>query len=134
MGLRTSVWYTRTIRSKVLSVKREQFVSAARAMGASSLDIMLRHILPNSIAPLIVVSTVYVGLIIIVESGLSFLGLTKIHISWGWMIAENRDYLATSWWTVTFPGLFLFVTVFSVNILGDLLRDIFDPSLVVGGE
>lgn len=129
LGLRTSVWYARTIRSRVLSVKQEQYVSAARAMGAGDFDIMMRHILPNSIAPIIVLSTVYIGLIIIIESGLSFLGLTKVHISWGWMIAESRDHLATSWWAATFPGLFLFATVFSINILGDLLRDTFDPTL-----
>jgi peptide/nickel transport system permease protein len=129
LGFRTSVWYARTIRSRVLSVKQEHYVSAARAMGAAHTDIMLRHILPNSIAPIIVLSTVYIGLIIIIESGLSFLGLTKVHISWGWMIAESRDYLATSWWAATFPGLFLFATVFSINILGDLLRDTFDPSV-----
>jgi peptide/nickel transport system permease protein len=129
LGLRTSVWYARTIRSKVLTIKKEQYVGAARAMGASSLDIMWRHILPNSMAPIIVLSTVYVGLIIVVESGLSFLGLTKVSISWGWMIAESRDYLSTSWWTATMPGLALFLTVFSINILGDLVRDAFDPSI-----
>ncbi len=129
LGLRTSVWYARTIRSKVLTIKKEQYVGAARAMGASSLDIMWRHILPNSIAPIIVLSTVYVGLIIVIESGLSFLGLTKVSISWGWMIAESRDYLSTSWWTATMPGLALFFTVFSINILGDLVRDAFDPSI-----
>lgn len=129
LGFRTSVWYARTIRSRVLSVKQEQYVKAARAMGARGSDIMWRHVLPNSVAPIIVLSTVYIGLMIIVESSLSFLGLTKVHISWGWMIAESRDYLATSWWTATFPGLCVFVTVLSVNILGDFLRDIFDPTL-----
>jgi peptide/nickel transport system permease protein len=66
---------------------------------------------------------------IIVEAGLSFLGLTSIHVSWGVMVAESRDYVATAWWTATLPGIFIFVTVLSINILGDFLRDVLDPRL-----
>ena len=90
---------------------------------------MLRHVLPNCMAPIIVLVTIYIGVMIIVEAGLSFLGLTSLHVSWGVMVAEARDYVATAWWTATIPGLFIFVTVLSINILGDYLRDVFDPRL-----
>ena len=134
LGLRSTVWYARTIRSRVLSLREEQFVKAARALGVDNRRIMARHILPNAMAPIIVLSTIYVGLMIIVESSLSFLGLTKIHVSWGFMIAESRDYVATSWWTATFPGIAIFATVLSVNIIGDFLRDVFDPRLQARAE
>lgn len=134
LGFRSTVWYARTLRSRVLSVKEEQYIKAARAIGVSDLTIMARHVLPNCIAPIIVLTTVYIGLMIIIEAGLSFLGLTKLHVSWGFMVAEARDYIATSWWTATFPGLFIFLTVLSINILGDFFRDVFDPRLQTHAE
>jgi peptide/nickel transport system permease protein len=134
LGLRSSVWYARTLRAKVLSIREEQYVKAARAIGLSDVRIMYRHILPNTLAPIIVLSTIYIGLMIVVEAGLSFLGLTKIYVSWGFMVAESREYLATSWWTTTLPGLCIVVTVLSVNLIGDFLRDVFDPRLQVGLE
>jgi peptide/nickel transport system permease protein len=134
LGFRSSVWYARTLRAKVLSIREEQYVKAARAIGLSDLRIMYRHILPNTLAPIIVLSTIYIGLMIVVEAGLSFLGLTKIHVSWGFMVAESREHLATSWWTTTLPGLCIVVTVLSVNLIGDFLRDVFDPRLQVGLE
>lgn len=134
LGFRSTVWYARTLRSKVLSIREEQYVKAARAVGLGDLRIMFRHILPNTMAPIIVLSTIYIGLMIVVEAGLSFLGLTKIYVSWGFMVAENREYLATSWWTTTLPGFCIFVTVLSVNVIGDFLRDVFDPRLTVGLE
>lgn len=129
LGLRSTVWYARTMRSKVLGIREEQFVKAAKALGVTDRQIMWRHILPNSLAPVIVLSTIYIGLMIIIESSLSFLGLTKAHVSWGFMVAEGRDYIATSWWTATIPGIMIFVTVLSVNIIGDFLRDVLDPRL-----
>ena len=134
LGFRSTVWYARTLRAKVLSIREEQYVKAARAVGLSDLRIMFRHILPNTLAPIIVLSTIYIGLMIVVEAGLSFLGLTRIHVSWGFMVAESREYLATSWWTTTLPGLCIVVTVLSVNVIGDFLRDVFDPRLQVGLE
>ncbi|HEU5287204.1 MAG TPA: ABC transporter permease [Candidatus Limnocylindria bacterium] len=134
LGFRSTVWYARTLRAKVLSIREEQYVKAARAVGLSDLRIMSRHILPNTLAPIIVLSTIYIGLMIVVEAGLSFLGLTRIHVSWGFMVAESREYLATSWWTTTLPGLCIVVTVLSVNVIGDFLRDVFDPRLQVGLE
>jgi len=134
LGLRSTVWYARTLRAKVLSVREEQYVKAARAAGLGPVRIMAQHILPNTIAPIIVLSTIYIGLMIVVESGLSFLGLTKVQISWGFMVAESREYIATSWWTAAFPGLCIYLTVVSVNILGDFVRDVFDPRLQAGFE
>jgi peptide/nickel transport system permease protein len=132
LGLRSTVWYARTLRSKVLSVKEEQYIKAARAIGVRPSRILLRHVLPNSMAPIIVLSTVYVGLMIILESSLSFLGLTQTHVSWGWMVAESREYIATSWWTATIPGLCILFTVLAINTLGDFLRDVFDPNVQPG--
>lgn len=134
LGFRSTVWYARTLRSKVLSIREEQYVKAARAVGLGDLRIMFRHILPNTVAPIIVLSTIYIGLMIVVEAGLSFLGLTKVYISWGFMVAESREYLATSWWTTTLPGLCIVITVLCVNVIGDFLRDVFDPQLRVGME
>jgi peptide/nickel transport system permease protein len=132
LGFRSTVWYARTLRSKVLSIKEEQYIKAARAIGVSQPKILLRHVLPNSVAPIIVLSTIYVGLMIIIESSLSFLGLTQMHVSWGWMVAESREYIATSWWTATFPGLCIVLTVLAINTLGDFLRDVFDPNIQPG--
>jgi peptide/nickel transport system permease protein len=131
LGFRSTVSYARTLRSRVLSVREEQYVKAARAVGVREPVIMLRHVLPNCVAPIIVLTTIYIGVMILVEAGLSFLGLTKLHISWGIMVADSRDYLATAWWTATIPGLFIFLTVLSINILGDFFRDVFDPRLQV---
>ena len=129
LGFRSTVWYARTIRSRVLSIREEQYVKAARALGVSDARIMTRHILRNSMAPVIVLSSIYVGLMIIIESTLSFLGLTAGNVSWGFMVAESRNYLATSWWTATFPGLCIVFVVLSMNVIGDFLRDVFDPRL-----
>jgi peptide/nickel transport system permease protein len=129
LGFRSMVYYARTLRSRVLTVREEQYVKAARAVGLPTWRILLRHIAPQTIAPLVVLSAIYLGLMIIVESSLSFLGLSKVHVSWGFMCAENLNYISTAWWTVTLPGLAIFVVVFSVNVIGDFLRDVFDPRL-----
>jgi peptide/nickel transport system permease protein len=133
LGFRSTVYYARTLRSRVLSVREEQYVKAARAMGVSGARIVVRHLLPNSISPLIVLSSIYIGLMIILESSLSFLGLTRTTISWGFMVAESLNYLATAWWAATFPGLCIFLIVLSMNVIGDFLRDVFDPRLQAGG-
>ncbi len=134
LGFRSTVWYARTLRSKVLSIREEQYVKAARAVGLGHTTIMLRHILPNAIAPIIILSTVYIGLMIVIESGLSFLGLTKVQVSWGFMVAESREYIATSWWTAALPGACIFLAVLTINVIGDFLRDVFDPRLQAGLE
>lgn len=131
LGLRSTVWYARTLRSKVLTIRDEQYVRAARALGVSNSSIMVQHVLRNSLAPVLVLTSIYIGSMIIIEASLSFLGLTRGYISWGFMIAESRNYLATSWWTATFPGLCIMLFVLALNIVGDFLRDVFDPRLKV---
>ena len=118
----------RLARAEFLRLKRLEFVEAARGEGASDARIVFRVILPNGLAPLVVSATLAVGSAMLFESGLSFLGLGDPNVvSWGRMIGQNRGYLLDAWWTVTFPGLALFVTVFSVALLGDGVNDALDP-------
>lgn len=121
----------RLARSAVLSVKEEEYVDAARALGASDLRVIRRHILPNSLAPVIVYATITVGVIIAAEAALSFLGvgLQLPAISWGLMISVAQNRILTAPHLLLFPGLFLSVTVFSFILMGDALRDALDPKL-----
>ncbi|MEX1257596.1 MAG: ABC transporter permease [Gemmatimonadota bacterium] len=121
----------RIVRSEVLSLREREFVQAARALGMSDLRIVLRHVIPNTLAPVIVFSTLLIGNTILVEAGLSFLGLgvQAPTPSWGNMISEGRDALLTAWWIATFPGLAIVFTVVAFNLLGDGLRDALDPRL-----
>lgn len=121
----------RLARSAVLSVKEEEYVDAARALGASDFRIITRHILPNSLAPVIVYATITVGVIIAAEAALSFLGvgLQLPAISWGLMISVAQNRILTAPHLLLFPGLFLSVTVFSFILMGDALRDALDPKL-----
>jgi len=122
---------TRLMRSSVLSAKDMDYVQAARALGASNRRLMVRHILPNAITPVIVYGTVSVGLIIAAEAALSFLGvgLRAPAISWGLMISESQLRITTSPHLLLFPGLFLSATVLAFLMLGDAVRDAFDPKL-----
>lgn len=135
LALAITAWmvYARTIRSAVLLLRSSQFSEAARALGADHTRIMLRHILPNCITPIVVIATQQTAQLIIVESSLSFLGIgVPIEIpSWGRMIAEGRSYLTTSWWIITIPGLALMMTTLALNFFGDGLRDVLDPRLRV---
>ena len=118
----------RLARAEFLRLKRLEFVEAARAEGATDLRIVFRVILPNGMAPLVVSATLAVGAAMLFEGGLSFLGLGDPNvISWGRMIGQNRSYLLDAWWTVTFPGLALFLTVLSVALIGDGINDALDP-------
>ena len=121
----------RLARSAVLSVKEEEYVDAARALGATDFRIISRHILPNSLAPVIVYATITVGVIIAAEAALSFLGvgLQLPAISWGLMISVAQNRILTAPHLLLFPGLFLSVTVFSFILMGDALRDALDPKL-----
>lgn len=123
----------RIVRGQVLSVKEEDFVEAARAMGASDARIILRHILPNSLAPIIVVGTLGVAGNILSEAGLSFLGLgvQPPTPSWGIMLAEGRNLIQSAPWICVFPGLAILLTVLGFNLLGDGLRDALDPRLKI---
>jgi len=125
--------YTRVVRSGVLSIREREYVLAARALGIAPVMIMLRHILPNVLAPVIVIATFAVAQSIVAEAGLSFLGLgvPPSVPSWGGMLADARSYLVIAWWLAAIPGLAITVTVIGVNLLGDWLRDRFDPRLGV---
>jgi peptide/nickel transport system permease protein len=121
----------RIVRADVLGVKEMDYVAAARAIGARPIGLVLRHILPNILSSFVVVSTMNVGTVILAESALSFLGfgIQPPEISWGQMLSEGRQYLATSWWVATFPGIAITLTVLGVILLGDWLRDHLDPRL-----
>ncbi len=112
----------------VLTIREEQYVDAARTVGASDSRIMWRHILPNAMAPIIVQATVSVSYAILAEAGLSFLGLgvQSSTPTWGLILADARSFISRAWWLGVYPGLFIMVTVLSVNFLGDALRDILD--------
>ncbi len=131
LGLSDWVTYARTIRGSVLSLKEKEFVEASRAVGTPHRVILTRHILPNVISPLLVLGTLRVANIIIWESGLSFLGMgaPPPTPTWGRMLAEGRVYITDAWWLVTFPGLAIMITILSINLLGDGLRDALDPRL-----
>jgi peptide/nickel transport system permease protein len=123
--------YARVVRGSVLSVRSRDYVDAARALGAPDDRIMLHHVLPNTLAPVIVTTTLIVGSAIIDTAGLSFLGLGTQPPTpdWGNMLAGGRSYVIDSPWIATFPGLAILVTVLAFNLLGDALRDAFDPRL-----
>ncbi len=131
LGLSDWVTYARTIRGSVLSIKEKEFVLAARSAGTRHRTILWRHIFPNVLSPILVLGTVRVANIIIWESGLSFLGMgvPPPMPTWGRMLAEGRVYITDAWWLVTLPGLAIMVTILSINLLGDGLRDAMDPRL-----
>ena len=121
----------RLVRGQVLSLKHQDFVEAARAIGASEFRLIFRHLLPNATAPVIVAATLAVGGAILGESALSYLGLgiAPPTPSWGNMLQRALEYIWNAWWLVIFPGAFIFITVLSFNFLGDGLRDALDPRL-----
>jgi len=133
MGATRWVQFARIVRADVLSIREREFVAGARARGNRPLRLLLRHVLPNALTPIIVVATLELAFMIIYESALSFLGLgvQPPTPTWGWMLADGRNYVATAWWLATFPGLAIMLTVLAVNLLGDWLRDTLDPRLKV---
>lgn len=123
--------YARVIRSAVLGIKGKEYIDASIALGASNLRVILRHILPNVIAPVLVLVAYNFSQFIILESALSFLGLgiPPPAPTWGRMLYEGRDYLTIAPWAITFPGIAIMLTVLSANFIGDGLRDALDPHL-----
>ena len=120
----------RLTRAEFLRIRELEYVTAARSIGASNRRIIWRVILPNALPPLIVSATLTVGVAILFEAGLSFLGLGDPNtISWGLMIGQNRGYLLEAWWPVAIPGIAIFLTVFAVSLVGDGLNDAFNPKL-----
>jgi peptide/nickel transport system permease protein len=124
-------FYARVVRGSVLAIRSREYVDAARTLGASDHRIMWQHVLPNTLAPLIVLTTLNVGQAIIDTAGLSFLGLGTQPPTpdWGNMLAGGRNYIIDAPWIVTFPGLAILATVLAFNLMGDALRDAFDPRL-----
>lgn len=122
-------WYTRLVRSVAASLRERYFVEAARAIGVSDFVIVARHILPNCISPVIVQATIDLGLVILAMGGLAFIGLGTQPPApdWGLMVAEGRTFILKQWWLSAFPGLSIFIIVLAFNLLGDVLRDFFDP-------
>jgi peptide/nickel transport system permease protein len=131
VGIASVPDYVRLTRGNVLSVNQREFVLAARVVGCRGPTIMLRHILPNAIAPVIVLATLGMAAAIIAGSALSFLGLgiKPPTPEWGNMLAEGREFLQRAPWVAAFPGLAIMLTVLSINLLGDGLRDALDPRL-----
>lgn len=129
------VWwsgYTRLVRGQVLSIKENSYIDAARASGSSEGKIMVKHVLPNSWAPLLVSATMDMGTVVLVMAGLSYLGLGAEHgmAEWGVMINDGQRYFVIGyWWMVFFPGMAILTFVMAFNLMGDGLRDIFDPKM-----
>ncbi|MCC6002227.1 MAG: ABC transporter permease, partial [Pararhodobacter sp.] len=120
----------RLTRAEFLRIRELEYVTAARSIGAGNGRIIWRVILPNALPPLIVSATLTIGVAILFEAGLSFLGLGDPNtMSWGLMIGQNRNYILDAWWPVTLPGLAIFLTVFAVSLVGDGLNDAFNPKL-----
>jgi peptide/nickel transport system permease protein len=131
VGLSAVPGYARLVRATVLSAREHLYVEAARALGGRDGAILVRDILPNVVAPLIVTATLGLGGAILSAAALSFLGLGSQppQPEWGRMLSEGRDYLREAWWISTFPGLGILVTVLAMNLVGDGLRDVLDPRL-----
>ncbi|PYM93006.1 MAG: peptide ABC transporter permease [Candidatus Rokuibacteriota bacterium] len=123
--------YARLVRGETLTIKERDFIARARVAGASHVRIMTRYIFPNVVNSLLVLATLQVGYVILLESALSFLGagLPRPMPAWGLMIADGRELIVTAWWVSMFPGLAIMLTVLSLNLLGDWLRDHLDPKL-----
>jgi peptide/nickel transport system permease protein len=121
--------YARLTRAQALSLRSRDFVSASMIMGGGTVWILRRHIIPNVVASAVVVATFSMATAIIAEASLSFLGLgvPPGTATWGGMLADGRSYITRAWWLAVFPGLGIFITVIGLNLLGDWLRDLFDP-------
>ncbi|HUG15712.1 MAG TPA: ABC transporter permease [Thermomicrobiales bacterium] len=131
--LAIAIWvpFARITRGSVLSAKTQEYIVAARAIGVHDSSLLVKHLLPNVVTPIIVYGTFAVAATIIAEAGLSFLGLGVggTRPTWGNMLADGRNYIATAWWLATIPGVAIMLTVLSINLIGDWLRDVLDPRL-----
>ena len=131
IGITTIPSYARVVRAAVMTVKNQEYIEAARCLGAKTGRILLVHIIPNSLAPIIVQASLGVANAIITTASLSFLGLgvQPPTPEWGSMLSNAQEYIRTEWWLITYPGLFIMVTVMCLNLVGDGLRDALDPRL-----
>ncbi|WP_274650614.1 ABC transporter permease [Paenibacillus humicola] len=133
LGITGWVGFARVVRGQVLTIKELEYVQAARSVGGTHLRILRKHILPNVMSPVIVLITLNIATNILLEAGLTFLGLgvDPVIPSWGGMLSDGRMYVTTAWWVATFPGIAIMLTVLGFNLLGDWLRDELDPNLKV---
>jgi peptide/nickel transport system permease protein len=131
IGITSWMGTARFVRAEFLSLRERDFVQAARSLGVKDLRIILRHILPNALAPVFVTATLSVASAILVEAGLSFLGfgVQPPAPSWGNILTEGRTYIFDAWWLTAFPGLAILITVLCFNLVGEGLRDALDPRL-----
>jgi peptide/nickel transport system permease protein len=129
IGILSWMTVARLLRASYLTIREMEFIEAAHAMGASNLRIIVKHILPNAVSPIIVQSTLMLGFAIMLESGLSFLGfgVQPPTPSWGNLLSNAQQHMTTHPWLAIFPGLMIFVAVIAINYIGDALRDAFDP-------
>lgn len=133
LALALTIWvvYCRVVRAEVLTIRERDYVLAARTIGASDLRIILRHVFPNVLAPILVISTLQMGVVIISEASLNFLGVgvQSSVPTWGGMLSDGREFMRDAWWLATFPGIAISIVVWGVNLMGDGLRDALDPRL-----
>ena len=129
VALVTWVWFARVARGEALSIRNEEYVKAARSFGASDRTILVTHVLPNSLTPIIVLATIQVAVIILLEASLAYLGFSGTTLSWGYEIERGQDVLRTRPWVSMFPGIGIVLAVISVNLLGDWFRDALDPNI-----
>ena len=131
LGLATVPRFARIVRGPILSLRTSEFIEAAQSIDVSTPKIIFKHIIPNVLSPIIVQATLYIATTLIVASSLSFVGLgvQPPSAEWGAMITAGRAYIKGNWWLITFPGLAILCSVFSMNVLGDGLRDALDPRL-----
>ena len=131
VGFALWAYFARQVRAEVLSLRESDFVARSRVAGSSHFRILYRHILPNVVNTVVVLATLQVGIAITLEASLSFLGIgiPRPTPTWGILVADGRDFIATYWWISFFPGLAILLTVLSVNLFGDWLRDRLDPKL-----
>ncbi|MVP01874.1 ABC transporter permease [Paenibacillus lutrae] len=125
--------FARVVRSQIMSVRNRPFITASHSIGAGNLHIFMKHVIPHTVSPLLVMATISIGSSILVGSSLSFLGLgvLKEVPDWGTLLSQGRGYLTVAWWNATFPGLAITLFVLAVNLLGDRWRDILDPKSAV---
>jgi peptide/nickel transport system permease protein len=129
LGLTSWTFLARLVRAEVLSMKRREFVEAARAAGAGDLRVLLRHVLPNVLPAVVVVLPLFASRIVLIEAGLAFLGLTDpARVSLGFLISEAQPHLQYYWWLSVFPGLALVTLVLGLNLVGDAVNDVLNPT------
>ncbi|WP_137288197.1 ABC transporter permease [Natronorubrum halophilum] len=129
VGLVTWVWFARVARGEALSIRNEEYVKAAKSFGTSDAMILLKHVLPNSLTPIIVLATIQIAVIILLEASLAYLGFSGTTLSWGYEIERGQEILSLRPWVSMVPGIGIVLTVIGVNLLGDWLRDALDPNI-----